>query len=57
MHVPGDAEQIIAHAVRKQDIDVLIMGAYTHSPLRSLFLGSKTSDLLRSSKIPTLLLR
>ena len=56
-HVPGDAEQIIAHAVRKQDIDLLIMGAYTHSPLRSLFLGSKTSDLLRSSRIPTLLLR
>jgi nucleotide-binding universal stress UspA family protein len=33
------------------------MGAYSHSPLRSLLFGSKTSDLLRSSKIPTLLLR
>jgi nucleotide-binding universal stress UspA family protein len=55
--VPGDAESIIAKTVRDQDIDVLIMGAYAHSPLRSLLFGSKTSDLLRAAKIPTLLLR
>jgi nucleotide-binding universal stress UspA family protein len=55
--IPGDAESVIARAVQDRDIDILIMGAYGHSPLRSLFLGSKTSDLLRSAKIPTLLLR
>lgn len=55
--IPGDAESVIARTVRDQDIDLLIMGAYTHSPLHSLFFGSKTSDLLRSSKVPTLLLR
>lgn len=55
--IPGDAERIIASAVREQAIDMLIIGAYAHSPLRSLLFGSKTSDLLRSSKIPTLLLR
>ncbi len=55
--IPGDAESVIAKAVRDQDISILIMGAYSHSPLRSLFLGSKTSDLLRSARIPTLLLR
>jgi len=54
---PGDAESVIAKAVSDQDIDILIMGAYSHSPLRSLLLGSKTSDLLRSARIPTLLLR
>lgn len=54
---PGDAERVIAKAVSDQDIDILIMGAYSHSPLRSLLLGSKTSDLLRSARIPTLLLR
>lgn len=54
---PGDAEQIIARAVTEESIDMLIMGAYAHSPLRSLFLGSKTSDLLRSATIPALLLR
>jgi nucleotide-binding universal stress UspA family protein len=47
----------MAKAVRELSIDMLIMGAYSHSPLRSLVFGSKTSDLLRSAKVPTLLLR
>jgi nucleotide-binding universal stress UspA family protein len=55
--IPGDAEVVIAAAVRERAIDILIMGAYSHSPLRSLLMGSKTSDLLRSATIPTLLLR
>ena len=54
---PGDAETVIANTVKAQSIDLLIMGAFGHSPLRSLLFGSKTADLLRSSRIPTLLLR
>lgn len=54
---PGDAETMMSHSVKEQGIDVLVMGAYGHSPLRSLLVGSKTTDLLRSSSIPTLLLR
>ena len=56
-HIPGDAETVIAREVKAQSIDILLMGAYSHSPLRSLFMGSKTTDLLRSATIPTLLLR
>lgn len=55
--VPGDAETVIARAVLEREIDLLVMGAFSHSPLRSLVLGSKTADLLRSATIPTLLLR
>ncbi len=55
--IPGDAERVIAEAVEAQQIDILVMGAYHHSPLRSALFGSKTSDLLRASKSPTLLLR
>jgi nucleotide-binding universal stress UspA family protein len=55
--VPGDAEAVIAQTVKEESIDLLIMGAFSHSPLRSLLFGSKTADLLRSSGIPTLLLR
>ena len=57
MLTPGDAESIIASTAKAQSIDMLIMGAFGHSPLRSLLFGSKTADLLRSSSIPTLLLR
>ena len=53
----GDPERVIAQAVLSQGIGLLVMGAYGHSPLRSWLLGSKTSDLLRSARVPTLLLR
>ncbi len=55
--VPGDAESVIAATAQNESIDLLIMGAFSHSPLRKLLFGSKTADLLRSSNIPTLLLR
>ncbi|MBE2264613.1 MAG: universal stress protein [Burkholderiaceae bacterium] len=55
---PGDAEGVIARTVSEQSIDMLVMGSFGHSSLRSLLLGSKTVDLLRrASTIPTLLLR
>ena len=55
--LPGDAETIIGRTVREQSIDLLVMGAYSHSPLRTLLFGSKTAELLRAATIPTLLLR
>ena len=53
----GDPETVIAHEIRARSIDMLLMGAYAHSPLRALIFGSKTTDLLRAATIPTLLLR
>jgi len=55
--LPGDPEAVIAREVKARDIDMLLMGAYAHSPLRALIFGSKTTDLLRAATIPTLLLR
>ena len=53
----GDPETLIAQTIRDEGHDLLVMGAYSHSPLRALFLGSRTSDLLRSATVPALLLR
>jgi nucleotide-binding universal stress UspA family protein len=53
----GDPETVIAGAVKSLGCDLLVMGAYSHSPWRSLFVGSKTTDLLRSAGVSTLLLR
>lgn len=53
----GDPEIEIARAIQDLNIDMLAMGAYSHSPWRSLFFGSRTTDLLRSAPIATLLLR
>lgn len=55
--VEGDPELVINRTVQQGGHDLLVMGAYSHSPLRSLLLGSKTSELLRSSRVATLLLR
>lgn len=55
--IPGDAETVLARYVQDEDVDLLIMGAYSHSPVRSLFFGSRTTDLLRAASVPTLLLR
>lgn len=54
---PGDPKAVISSAVRTQGFDCLVMGAYSHSPWRSLFVGSRTADLLKASGVPTLLLR
>jgi len=53
----GDPETVIGEAVKSQKFDLLVMGAYSHSPWRRLFVGSKTTDLLRSAAVTTLLLR
>ena len=53
----GDAESALTDHVEANEIDLLIMGAYGHSRIRQLIVGSTTRTLLRTSSIPVLLLR
>lgn len=55
--ISGDPEQVITQYIKDKEIDMLVMGAYANSPIKRMLFGSKTSDLLRSSSIPTLVLR
>lgn len=55
--VAGDAPKAVAQAVKAQGFDLLVMGAHSHAHWRSLLVGSTTTDLLRATTIPTLLLR
>ena len=55
--LPGEADRAIAHAVQDKGIDLLVMGAYGHSRLRNLIIGSATTEMLRSCKIPVMLFR
>lgn len=54
---PGDAEDVIVDQAGKLDIDLLVMGAYGHSRIRHLIVGSTTTSVLRNCPIPVLLLR
>lgn len=55
--VEGQAESVIAERVKSQRIDLLIMGAYGHSRVRQLIVGSTTTTMLRTCDVPVLLLR
>lgn len=54
---PGNAETVIAEYVTANAIDLLVMGAYGHSRIRQLIVGSTTTAMIRTCLIPVLLLR
>lgn len=53
----GDPETTIAEKVDEGGFDLLLMGAYGHSRIRNLIIGSTTTEMIRSCKIPVLLFR
>ena len=55
--ISGDAEDEIADYIDTENADLLIMGAYGHSRIRELLIGSTTTDLLRRCHVPLLLFR
>lgn len=52
-----EPEKAIANSITELEINLLIMGAYGHSRIRNLVIGSTTAQMLRSSHIPVLLFR
>lgn len=55
--LPGSAEKAIAQHVRDRESGMLVMGAYGHSRLRHLIIGSTTTALVRTVRVPILLVR
>ncbi|WP_454831126.1 universal stress protein [Pseudoxanthomonas wuyuanensis] len=55
--VAGTADAIIPRQVGEHAIDLLVMGAYGHSRIRTMIVGSTTTQVLRTCQIPVLLLR
>lgn len=53
----GETEKVIEQYIQKQDIHLLLMGAYGHTRIRHLVIGSTTAQMLRNSVIPVLLFR
>jgi nucleotide-binding universal stress UspA family protein len=53
----GRPEQVISETVEREGIDLLVMGAYGHSRIRAMIIGSTTSETIRSCKIPVRLIR
>ncbi|MCE0733045.1 universal stress protein [Halomonas sp. G15] len=53
----GEVEATLRAYQEEQQIDLLVMGAYGHSRIRHLLVGSTTTAMLRKAKGPVLLLR
>lgn len=55
--VPGDPDSVLASYLKSNNLDVLVMGAYGHSRIRRLLVGSTTTVMIRTADVPLLLLR
>lgn len=53
----GEPDEVIASRVKADGIDLLVMGAYGHSRIRNLIVGSTTTALIQSCAIPVLVIR
>jgi len=55
--VAGEPQEVLPELVKRHGPALLVMGAFGHSRLRQLLVGSTTSSLLRLSDVPVLILR
>ncbi|RWR47296.1 universal stress protein [Sinirhodobacter ferrireducens] len=55
--VGGVPDVALGNLVDSAGFDMLVMGAYGHSRIRSLIIGSTTTAMIRSCKVPVLLVR
>ena len=53
----GDVEAALKGELRQGQGDLLVMGAYGHSRIRDLIVGSTTTAMIRTGKVPALLFR
>jgi nucleotide-binding universal stress UspA family protein len=54
--VEGRPEEVLGRLVDDEDFGLLVMGAYGHSRIRSFVIGSTTTEMVRSCKVPVLML-
>lgn len=55
--VEGQPDSVLGDLVKSENINMLVMGAYGHSRIRSLVIGSTTSEMIRTCLVPVLLMR
>jgi len=55
--IAGDPAQVFSVLVEKEKIQLMVMGAYGHSRIRQFLVGSTTTEMIRSCRIPVLMFR
>lgn len=54
--LPGHPDSALARLTEDEGFDLLVMGAYGHSRIRSLLIGSTSAAMIHACKVPVLLL-
>ncbi|TGN67738.1 universal stress protein, partial [Paracoccus liaowanqingii] len=54
---PGEPEDVLQSVVAAEGFGLLVMGAYGHSRIRSLIIGSTTTAMVQAVRIPVLMYR
>lgn len=55
--LPGQPAAVLGKLEQEQGFDLLVMGAYGHSRIRTMIVGSTTSEMTRTCRAPVLLVR
>lgn len=55
--LPGSRDTVIADAVKRLNIGLMVMGAYGHSRIRQFIVGSTTTTTIRTVHAPVLMFR
>ena len=53
----GEPEKVLGQVTAEAGHEMLVMGAYGHSRVRRLIIGSTTTEMIRSCKVPVLIMR
>lgn len=56
-HAPGEPSDVILEMAERLDVDLLVAGAYGHSLVREVVLGSTTQEVMARWRLPLLLCR
>lgn len=55
--ISGDPEKVLKQYQRDEAMELMVMGAYGHSRIRTFFVGSTTTAMIRNAQVPLLVLR
>ncbi len=55
--IAGQPDTVLGKLVGEDHFDMVVMGAYGHSRIRNLVIGSSTTEMIRACKVPLVLVR
>lgn len=53
----GQPEKVLGDLIEAEGHDLLVMGAYGHSRIRNMIIGSTTTEMIRTCKAPVVLIK